>query len=163
MVSTDDGAQRSSANALVLQVGQEVHVSGDHKRLFATLMDEVFNRGNYDAADDLVAADFHNHEAPDSPGPEGFKATARWLRHVFPDYRAELHETLSDGDYIVARLMVSGTHVGDFMGMVGTGRTFSVQHMHMYRIENDKLAEHWACRDDLGQLIQLGISPPTSE
>jgi predicted ester cyclase len=137
-------------------------VSTDHKQLFANLIDEVFNRGNYDVADDLVAADFFNHEAPDSPGPEGFKATARWLHQVFPDYRAELHETVSDGHLVVARLMVSGTHRGDFMGIAGTGRSFSVQHIHMYRLENDKLAEHWACRDDLGQLAQLGISPPVA-
>jgi predicted ester cyclase len=44
--------------------------------------------------------------------------------------------------------------------MPPTGRRFSVQHMHMYRVADDnKLAEHWACRDDLGQLAQLGLLP----
>jgi predicted ester cyclase len=127
--------------------------------LFLPLMEEVFNQGNYDVADDLVADDFYNHEAPDSPGPEGFKASARWLRSAFPDYHAELHELVVDGNLLVARLMVSGTHQGSFMGVPPTGRSFSVQHMHMYRVEGGKLAEHWACRDDLGQLIQLGIIP----
>jgi steroid delta-isomerase-like uncharacterized protein len=132
-------------------------MSGDDKALFVTLMEEVFNRGNFDVADDLVAEDFYNHEAPDSPGPEGFKASAVWLRSAFPDYHAELHEFIADGDLVAARLIVTGTHLGDFMGLPPTGRSFSVQHIHMYRVENGKVAEHWACRDDLGQLSQLGL------
>ena len=99
------------------------------------------------------------HEAPDSPGPEGFKASARWLRSAFPDYHAELHELVVEGNLVAARLVVSGTHQGEFMGMAPTGRSFSVQHMHMYRIQDGKVAEHWACRDDLGQLAQLGLLP----
>jgi predicted ester cyclase len=108
---------------------------------------------------DLRATDFHNNEAPDSPGPEGFKATARWLRSAFPDYRAELHEFVADGDLLVGRLTVSGTHEGEFMGVAATGRSFSVQHLHMYRLQAGKVVEHWASRDDLGQLAQLGLLP----
>ena len=134
----------------------------DAKQLFVTLMEEVFNRGNFDFADDLVHENFYNHEAPDSPGPEGFKASARWLRNAFPDYHAELHEHVFDGNLLVARLVVSGTHRGEFMGLPPTGRSFSVQHMHMYRVQDGKLAEHWACRDDLGQLVQLGLLPDLS-
>ena len=104
-------------------------MSDDRKARFTMLMDEVFNRGNYDAADQFVAEDFFNHEAPDSPGPEGFKATARWLRAAFPDYHAEMQEFVADGDLMVARLVVSGTHAGDYMGIAPTGRSFSVQHM----------------------------------
>ena len=134
-------------------------MSDDARQMFLTLMEEVFNRGNFDFADDFVAEHFYNHEAPDSPGPEGFKSTARWLRIAFPDYHAEMHELVVEGNLAVARLIVSGTHQGDFMGMPPTGRSFSVQHMHMYRVKDGKLAEHWACRDDLGQLTQLGVLP----
>jgi steroid delta-isomerase-like uncharacterized protein len=131
----------------------------DARNLFVTLMEEVFNRGNFDIADGLVADDFYNHEAPGSPGPQGFKASAVWLREAFPDYHAELHELVVDGDLVAARLTVSGTHRGPFMGVPATGRSFSVQHMHMYRVKEGKVAEHWACRDDLGQLSQLGPLP----
>ncbi len=135
-------------------------MSDEMKRRFAVLVEEVFNRGNLDVADDLIAVDFHNHEAPDSPGPEGFKATAVWLRTVFPDYHAELHEVVADGDLVVGRLTATGTHQGEFMGFAPTGRSFCVQHLHMYRVKDGKLIEHWACRDDLGQLVQLGLIPP---
>lgn len=130
------------------------------KAMCTTLIEEVFNRGNVRVADEWVAPNFYNHEAPDSPGPEGFKATATWLRSVFPDYRAELEELVVEDDLVVARLRVSGTQQGEFMGRPPTGRRFSVQHMHMYRMAGGRLVEHWACRDDLGQLAQLGLLPP---
>ncbi len=125
--------------------------------MFTTLMDDVFNRGDLRTVDGLIAADFHNHEAPDRPGPAGFAATAVWLRSAFPDYHAELEELVVEGDLMVARLTVTGTHLGDFMGFDPTGRRFRVQHIHMYRVRDGQLVEHWACRDDLGQLGQLGL------
>ena len=59
-------------------------MSEENKRLFVQVLEEVFNQGNLELADELVAADFFNHEAPDACGPEGFKATPRWLRAAFP-------------------------------------------------------------------------------
>jgi steroid delta-isomerase-like uncharacterized protein len=109
-----------------------------------------------------TVCDFLNHEAPENRGPEGFKATARWLRTAFPDLHAVVHETVAEGDLVVGRITLSGTHQGDYMGVPATGRSFSVQHMHMYRVADGKLAEHWACRDDLGQLAQLGLTLPAS-
>jgi predicted ester cyclase len=63
---------------------------------------------------------------------------------------------------VVGRLILSGTHQGEFMGVPPTGRSFSVQHMNMYRVADGKVAEHWACRDDLGQFAQLGLTPPSA-
>lgn len=134
-------------------------MSDENKQVFVRLMEEVFNKGNFDAADDLVADDYYNHEAPESPGPEGVKATARWLREVFPDYHAEFHELVAENDLVVGRLTASGTQHGEFMGFPATGRSFAVQHLHMGRVRDGKLVEHWACRDDVGQMAQLGLLP----
>lgn len=135
-------------------------MSEANKRLFTHLMEEVFNHGNLDVANDLVAADFLNHEAPQNRGPEGFKHTARWLRDAFPDLHATLQEIVAEDDLVFGRIILRGTHLGEFMGAPPTGRSFAVQHMHLYRVANGKLAEHWACRDDVGQLTQLGLAPP---
>ncbi len=137
----------------------------EHNKWICThLMEEVFNRGNFDVADAFVAPDFHNHEmGDDAPrGPEAFKAPARWLRRAFPDLHAVLHEVVVEGDLAVGRLTLRGTHQGDYLGVPGTGRSFAVQHVHMYRVRDGQLTEHWACRDDLGQLTQLGwvLQPP---
>ncbi len=139
-------------------------MSEHNKWLCTHLKEEVFNRGNFDVVDALVAPDFCNHEmGADAPrGPEAFTAPARWLRTTFPDLHAVLHEVVVEGDGKVGRLTLSGTHQGDYLGVAGSGQSFLVQHLHMYRVRDGKLAEHWACRDDLGQLTRLGwvLQPP---
>lgn len=88
--------------------------------------------------------------------------------HVEPPLRvtAEYGPTVEDVGQLKReleeRIRDRLTHQGDYMGVPATGRSFSIQHMHMYRVVDGKLAEHWACRDDLGQLIQLGLAPTPS-
>ena len=57
---------------------------------------------------------------------------------------------------------MSGTHEGAFFGIAPTGRRFEVRQVHMLRLDSSQIQEHWAVRDDLGLLVQLGaIEPPT--
>ena len=53
----------------------------------------------------------------------------------------------------------SGPHEGELMGVPATGRGFSVQHIHVFRVADGKLLEHWANRDDLRMVAQLGLMP----
>jgi predicted ester cyclase len=60
---------------------------------------------------------------------------------------------------------MSGVHTGPLMGMPRTNKPFSVQHIHIFRVSDDgKLIEHWANRDDVGAMAQLGLlpSPPAN-
>jgi predicted ester cyclase len=134
-------------------------MSDENKQLLLHLMEEVFNRGNIAAADGTVADEFVNHAAgPNGErGPAGFTAPALWLRAAFPDLHARLEQSIAEGDLVVGRLTITGTHHGEYLGVPPTGRSFSVQHIHIYRIVGGRLTEHWACRDDLGQLLQLGL------
>ena len=66
---------------------------------------------------------------------------------------------VAEGDLVAYRATLSGTHRGELLGMPPTGRAFRVQHMHMLRMRDGRACEHWAVRDDLGMLQQLGIIP----
>ena len=55
-----------------------------------------------------------------------------------------------EDDRVVVRCLFEGTHDGTFLGMPPTGRRVCTQHIHIYRIQDDMVAEHWACRDDIG-------------
>ena len=68
-------------------------------------------------------------------------------------------EVVAAGDLVAYRATLSGTHEGELLGMPPTGRSFAVQHMHMLRMRDGRACEHWAVRDDLGMLQQLGIIP----
>src|SRR5215211_7103007 len=85
----------------------------DNTRITRRLLDELFDKGNLDAADELIHPDFVNHEAPpDNPqGPEGMKETVSWLRGLWGPMRAEIEDEISKDDKVVARLKMHGHHV----------------------------------------------------
>src|SRR6201994_3260064 len=60
-------------------------------------------------------------------------------------------------DRVAMRVATRGTHTGEFMGQAATGRQFDIESSHIYRVENGKVAEHWAKRDDLALAQQIGL------
>lgn len=74
-------------------------------------------------------------------------------------FAVERVEVIAEGDTVAYRATLQGTHLGELMGMARTGRAFRVQHMHRLRMRDGRSSEHWAVRDDLGMLQQLGIVP----
>jgi len=117
-----------------------------------------------------------NHEAKkeppaaSEPGPNGFYATARWLREAFADLSFELHHVVAEGDLVVVHNTMSGRHTGPMVeyenGEVATvfpptGRTFASTQTHWFRVADGMVIEHWANRDDVGTAQQLGWIPPS--
>lgn len=121
----------------------------------------LFDRGEIDRIPEFVTEDYVNHEAwpGEDPGYAGFRLRMERLHSAIPDIRLEVHEVVAAGDLVAYRATLSGTHEGELLGMPPTGRSFSVQHMHMLRMRDGRACEHWAVRDDLGMLQQLGIIP----
>ena len=113
------------------------------------------------AADELIHPEFVNHEAAQGrpSGPAGMIETAAWLRSTFGNPTFEEQDIVAEGDRVVVRVLSKGTHTGEVMGIPPTGKYFEVQQFHEYRIQDGKIAEHWACRDDVGMMRQLGVLP----
>ena len=131
------------------------------KRFAVERVEALFNRGELDRIEEFVTPDFVNHEAwpGEDPGYEGFRLRLRRLHDAIPDIHMEVHEVVAGDDLVAYRATLSGTHRGELLGMAPTGRSFRVQHMHMLRMRDGKASEHWATRDDLGMLQQLGVIP----
>lgn len=129
------------------------------------------------AFDELIHAEATNREAVDEPpgcrgtGPAAFLATARWLHDAFCDLRWEIHTVIEDGETVVMHTTMSGKQTRPFIAyepdarpvaaLPPTGRTFAVTQTHWFRINDGKVIEHWANRDDRGMGEQLGWTPPT--
>ncbi|TDC24544.1 hypothetical protein E1265_09425 [Streptomyces sp. 8K308] len=130
-------------------------------------MGKIFNDLDEEVAHRLVAPEFVDYEAPPGTpgGPAGYLGTARWMNSVFADANWEHLDSFAEGDKAVLRLRFTGTHVGNFLGVEATGNKVDVEHIHIYRVEAGKVVEHWACRQDLFLLAQLGAvkleMPPT--
>lgn len=143
-------------------------MSEANKELVRRHFEEIFNRQNLDLCDEIMADDYVEHAvAPlgeSAPGrvngPQAMRATAEWLLAQFPDLHMTIEALVAEEDTVAARILSEGTNLGEFNGLPPTGKRFSARQSHWYRVEDGKLAEHWATREDLPVLMQLGILRP---
>jgi steroid delta-isomerase-like uncharacterized protein len=123
---------------------------------------ERINAGDIAGFGDLIADNFVQHQA----GP-GFSATKegtvelfRTLLAAFPDWRMTVEDLIANGDKTVARVTVTGTHKGEFIGVPPTGTRVDVQLIDIMRFDGAGLVcEHWGVADMLSLMQQLGAVP----
>lgn len=131
----------------------------ENKATMLRITNEVFNKGNVSAIDELVAADFVDHASP--PGVPGtrdaLKGFVTMYRAAFPDLHITLKAVIAEGDKVVQYATVSGTMKGDFAGMTASGKSATWDEIHISRIANGKNAEHWMVTDQMSMLAQLGF------
>jgi predicted ester cyclase len=132
------------------------------------------DRADFDALYHPQGVDRENAVQPPSsrvPGPAGFYATALWLRAAYADLHYDIHHAITDGDLVALNTTMNGRHSAPFAvytdaGTVDTvfpptNKTVAMTQSHWFRIEDGRIIEHWANRDDLGAAKQLGWIPPT--
>ena len=129
----------------------------DHEQLYRRLIDEVFNQGRLDVADELISHDSVEHQRGGlGDGPEGVKRTAKMLRAAFSDFSLTIGDIVVDGDKVWARQRGGGTNDGSFLAFPPTGKTVSIEVFDVVRIDNGLIVEHWGRPDQMGTLVGLG-------
>ncbi|MFN8186230.1 MAG: ester cyclase [Gaiellales bacterium] len=121
----------------------------------------MFARGDVNAVDSWTTEGVVTHTAPPGTpaGREGLKATIAWLHSGLDNVTYAVQDAFAAGDKVTMRCTMSATHARPWLGSPATGRSFTVEQIHVFRVDGDRIAEHWACRDDLGMLRQLGLAP----
>ena len=139
-------------------------MSEGNKALMRQIYD-VINTGDVDRADELLAEDMVEHEEFPGldPGREGFKQFVRTFRSAFPDLRFEIEDMIAEGDRVAARVTMTGTHEGEFMGMPASGKQIRVSSIDIGRFENGKGVEHWGATDTMAMMQQLGALPEMAQ
>jgi len=129
----------------------------DSRQLVEELLRRL-QRGGDPEINDLVAADMVNHAA----GPQGRDGLKRILRTIENDLGPltyEQHHLIAEGDLVSQHLTVHGTHHDSTMpllaGTPARGRHITWTFIHIWRVSEGAIVEHWACRDDMGLLAQL--------
>jgi predicted ester cyclase len=131
---------------------------------------EQLNRGELDAAIISFAEDVKTHGR--LIGRKGFRLVLDDIYTTFPNLYQEIVDMVTQGDTVIVRIMVSGTHEGVgkipvngglLVGVEPTGRHFEVQQIHWYKLRDERIVEHWANRDDIGMMQQLGLLPQATE
>ena len=134
----------------------------DSRELVRRSFRAIEQPGSEDLAE-LVHADFRNWEAvgpaADLRGPEGFGAAIEMLNRAFSELRYEVVELIAERDLVAVRTLMHGVHTGPMRDLPATGKPFAQSQSHWFRIDDGLIAEHWATRDDLGFLHQVGLVP----
>ncbi len=122
---------------------------------------EQGNKGNLDAVDELFAPGFISHTAAmgEMRGLESYKSFVTMTRTAFPDLHFTVEDQIAEGDKVMTRYTIHGTHQGEMMGIPPTGKSFTISGIGLDRIENGKFVESWESFDQLGMLQQLGVVP----
>jgi predicted ester cyclase len=131
----------------------------DTQKMIERIPLEVINDNRFELIDELYATDYVEHTpAPGvAPTREGFKQTAIALKQAFPDLRYTVEDVIESGDKIVHRLTASGTMKADYLGIPATGKPATWTEVHIGRVANGRLTDHWGVIDQLSMLVQLGV------
>ncbi len=131
----------------------------DNKALICRLHEEVWNRGDVRAVDDIYAATFvaHYPGMPQWEGPDGVRRVVAGIRRAFPDWHEDVQDVIAQRDRVVTRFISTGTHLGPFRGIAPTGRRVTVAETAVFRVAGGKVVEQWGALDTLGMLQQLGV------
>jgi len=121
---------------------------------------EAYNAADYDALDEVVAADVltPNMISTMPRGLEGAKLVHQKTLIGMPDYHTTIEDLIAEGDKVVARVAMTGTHTGDFYGIPPTGKRINVTGIYIVRIADGKIVEHWGEENGVTVLRQLGFN-----
>jgi predicted ester cyclase len=116
-------------------------MSDDNKRLVRRALEEIYATGDLELVDDLIHADFADHDPahPDQPkGPDSVRETVRNLHRMFSELRFEIEDEIAEDDRVVQRVTMSGRHRGPLMGREPTDRAFAVRHVNIWRMPTER-------------------------
>lgn len=139
--------------------------SEENKEFMNHFIEEVINKKNLDAANNLVSEDFTEHVPfpAQGPGREGLKFVLNSMFTGFPDMKWTVHEQIAEGEKVVTRFTWTGTHKGEFMGIPPTNKRVEVWGLVIDVVRNGLFSESRIIMDTIGLLQQLGVMPQPGE
>ena len=128
-----------------------------NKELLRRFYKDVYVDWDMTMVDEVVSPEFTSHDWPAGfpTGPQAFRDYYDDLRKTVPDARYEVDDLIAEGDRVVVRWRLLGTHKGEFQGIAPTGRAITLKGIAIYRVENGKLMERWVVSDLFGVLEQI--------
>ena len=121
----------------------------------------ALNAKDMAAVESLIAYDFVDNDAMPgmAPGRQGMIDMMGMFVGAFPDLNVVVDHWVAEGDLVAGVMTTKGTQTGEFMGMPASGKKFSVREMHMVRVANGKMAEHWGLANEMSMMQQLEFMP----
>jgi steroid delta-isomerase-like uncharacterized protein len=139
-------------------------MSNENKATLQRFFDELFTQGDLNVADELVAANYLNHNAVpgETPGREGLKQFVAYLHRAWADLNFAVEDQIAEGDKVTTRFTITGTHQGEFAGVPATGKPIRIQAINIHRVTDGQIQEAWVEWDAMGMMQQLGVMPESA-
>ena len=134
----------------------------ENKTLVRRLYETIANEKDLSILDEYIAENCVDHNKFLPGQPQGVKGTKQAYTNVFqafPDLQINVEDQIAEGDKVVSRLKMSGTHKGEFMGIPPTGKKGTATLIDILRIAGGKVVERWGIMDQADLMKQLGITP----
>jgi steroid delta-isomerase-like uncharacterized protein len=132
-----------------------------HKTLVRRWIDEVWNKGDFAVADELFAPNYvHRTPTITIPDLDAFQNWIGMFRAGLPDVQVTIEDLLAEGDKVVTRWVITGTHRGEMLGLPPTNKQIRFTGITIQRVVDGKIAESWVEFDAGGLRQQLGGSSP---
>jgi predicted ester cyclase len=130
--------------------------TAQNKAIARAVIERIFMRQEDAAIDELISPTFVAHTfGPMPPGREGLRAGMQRAGAGVSEASFEIHDLIAEDDRVVARLTSSARHSGTFMGIEPTGKRYSIDEIHIFRIRDGQVVEHWHEFDKLALMQQL--------
>jgi predicted ester cyclase len=130
----------------------------DAQALVRRFIQEVFVDRRADALPGFVTPDFVSHGLPGS-GPDVLRGAIERTSKGLSDVSMKIDDIFGEGDRVAVRLTSTATQSGEFMGMPPSGKSYTIEELHLFRVADGKVAEHWHQMDSMGMMKQLGGMP----
>lgn len=130
----------------------------EHKAVVRRAIEELFNTGSLEVADEVFAADYVDHTPSNSElsGLENIKRFVCEWRIAFSNTRNAIDDMVAEGDRVAVRWTTYATHEGEFLGVSPTGHKVTVRWLGIFRVMEGKIVESWDHYETQGLLHQLG-------
>ena len=137
-------------------------MSAQNKAVMRRIYEEFWNQGNFDAMDEIVSPDYVLH-VPTPPGAPSGRKGLQWViqmyRAAFPDIHVQIEDQLAEGDKVMTRITIQGTHQGQFMQIPPTNKEVLFTAIVVTRFKDGRNVEGWGELDRFGLMQQLGVIP----
>ena len=147
------------------EMDSESAQSEEQNRALIREVIELLNQRKLDKVFELYAADyiFHGAGGDTLHGRDAIRNVWEAWLVGFPDLHSTIEDIITEGDKLVLRWRVEGTHTGAFFGLEPTNAKINVRDIEIFRIENGQLVEAWDQIDMFSMMQQLGAIPTQAE
>ena len=134
------------------------------KDLVRPYAEVVVSRGAVDEVPDYVSPDYAEvHDSVRHPlGIAGAREHILGVRRTYPDLQLTVEQQIAEGEWVVSRITMQGTHEGEWLGIRPTGRRLTVSAINIDRVVEGRIVEHGGAANLLGPLLEAGAIEPAS-